>query len=147
MNVEQELEEWKKDCRIDPNTLDESSRVTPELHAKYLGLHSRAKLKLKDAEFKQKDLLKYKWLWFNGKLSQDEIETRGWDHDPFNGLKILKGDMEQFFEADSDLVASEARIQYLKTVVETLREIVTNLNWRHQTIGNMIRYKQFEAGF
>jgi hypothetical protein len=147
MNLEQVLEEWQKDCRIDPNTLDESSRVTPELHAKYLALHSRTKLRLKDAEFKQKELMKLKWLWYQGKMSQDEIVELGWDPDPFNGLKILKGDMEHYVEADPELVASEAKIQYLKTLIDTLREIVTNLNWRHQTIGNMIRYKQFEAGY
>jgi len=147
MNLEQVLEEWKKDCRIDPMSIDEASRCTPELHAKYLNLYSKAKLKLKDAEFKQKDLMKYKWLWFNGKLSQEEIEELGWDPDPFNGLKILKGDMEHFVEADTELVASEARIEYLKNSVDTLKEIVENLKWRHQTIGNIIRYKQFEAGF
>ena len=147
MTLEQILEEWQKDCRIDPNSLDISSQQTPELHAKYLGILARSKLKLKDAEFKQKELMKYKWLWFNGKLSQEEIESQGWSHDPFDGLKILKGDMEHFVEADSDLVESEARIQYLKTMIDTLKEIVDNLKWRHQTVGNIIRWKQFEAGF
>ena len=80
-------------------------------------------------------------------MSQDEIVELGWDPDPFNGLKILKGEMEHYIEADPELVTSEAKIEYLKTLIDTLREIVTNLNWRHQTIGNMIRYKQFEAGF
>ena len=31
-------------------------------------------------------------------------------------------------------------------IVETLTEIVSNLNWRHQTIGNIIKWKQFESG-
>jgi len=38
------------------------------------------------------------------------------------------------------------RIQMLKTTVETLTEIVDNLKWRHQTIGNIIRWRNFEAG-
>ena len=33
-----------------------------------------------------------------------------------------------------------------ETLVETLTEIVSNLNWRHQTIGNIIKWKQFESG-
>ena len=132
MTLDQILDAWQKDCRIDPNSLDISSQQTPELHAKYLGLLSKAKLRLKDAEFKQKELMKYKWLWFHGK---------------FDGLKILKGDMEHFVEADTELVASEAKIEYLKTMIDTLKEIVDNLKWRHQTVGNIIRWKQFEAGF
>jgi len=147
MNLEKILEEWQVDCRIDPTSPDESSRITPELHAKYLSMLSSAKLKLKQAEFKQKDLMKYKWLWYNGKLSQEEIQRFGWDPDPFDGLKILKGEMEHYVEADPELQESEAKIQYLKSVIDTLKEIVENLKWRHQTIRNIIEYKKFEAGF
>jgi hypothetical protein len=141
------LEEWQKDCRIDPMAIDESSRATPELHAKYLGMLSTTKLKLKNAEFKQKELMKQKWLWYNGKMSQEEVEELGWDPDPFNGLKILKGEMEHYVEADPELVASEAKIEIYKTQIDTLKEIVDTLKWRHQTIKNIIEYKKFEAGF
>ena len=147
MNLEKVLEEWKVDSRIDPTSIDESSRVTPELHAKYLNMLSQTKLRLKDAEFKQKQLMKKKWLWYQGKLPQEEVVELGWNPDPFNGLKILKGEMEHYVEADPELIASEAKIEYLKTVIDTLKEIVENLKWRHQTIGNIIRWKQFEAGF
>jgi len=147
MTLEQINAMWQKDCRIDALAIDEASRQTPELHAKYLQILSEFKLKLKQAEFKQKELMKYKWLWYNGKLSQEEIERLGWIPDPFDGLKILKGEMEHYVEADPELVESEAKIEYLKTCIDTTKEIVENLKWRHQTIGNMIRWKQFEAGF
>jgi len=147
MTLDQINAMWQKDCRIDALAIDEASRQTPELHAKYLQILSEFKLKLKQAEFKQKELMKYKWLWYNGKLSQDEIEKFGWQPDPFDGLKILKGEMEHYVEADPELVESEAKIEYLKTCIDTTKEIVENLKWRHQTIGNMIRWKQFEAGF
>lgn len=147
MTLEQINAMWQKDCRIDALAIDEASRQTPELHAKYLKILSEFKLKLKQAEFKQKELMKYKWLWYNGKLSQDEIERFGWQPDPFDGLKILKGEMEHYVEADPELVESEAKIEYLKTCIDTTKEIVENLKWRHQTIGNIIRWKQFEAGF
>ena len=86
-------------------------------------------------------------MWYNGKLSHEEVLELSWDPDPFNGLKILKGEMEHYIEADPELVESEAKIQYLKTYIDTTKEIVENLKWRHQTIGNIIRWKQFEAGF
>ena len=145
--IEQIMKEWEKDCRIDPISLDETSRQTPELHAKYLSMLSQTKLKLKQAEFKQKELMLAKWKWYNGKMSQEEMLSLGWDPDPFDGLKIMKGDMAHYVEADPELVASEAKIELLKTTIDTLKEIVESLKWRHQTIGNMIRWKQFEAGF
>ena len=147
MNLEQLHDEWKSDSQIEFNKLDVSSVETPKLHAKYLELLSTYKLKLKDAEFKQKELMKNKWLWYNGKLDQSEIEKLGWDPDPFDGLRILKGEMQHYVEADPELVASEAKIAYLNTMIETLKEILEHIKWRHQTIRNALEWKKFEAGF
>ena len=138
---------WAKDCIIDANKLDEASRQAPLLHAKYLELISTYKLQLKKTEFEQKKLLKDKWLWYNGKMSQEEMEEKGWNPDPFNGLKILKGEMDHYYDTDPEIQESELKIQYYKNVIDTLTEIISNVNWRHQTIGNMIKWKQFESGF
>ena len=146
MDLKVILEEWAVDCKIDDNHLDDTSRETPKLHAKYLQWLAEAKLAKKRAEFKQKTLLKQKWLWYNGKMSEEEIKDLGWKFDPLDGLKIMKGEMDYYYDSDPEIQQSEEKIQYWKTVIETLTEIITNLNWRHQTIGNMIRWKQFEAG-
>lgn len=139
------LASWAEDSKLSMQ-LDEDSRNTPLLHAKYLEKLANAKLLLKRSEFSQKTLLKQKWEWYNGKLSKEDTEALGWNPDPFNGLKIMKGDMDYYYDADPEIQKSEEKIQYYKTLVETLTEIVTNLNWRHQTIGNIIKWKQFESG-
>jgi len=146
MDLKAILEEWAVDCVINDSSLDKSSRETPKLHAKYLQLLAEAKLAKKRAEFQQKVLLKDKWLWYNGKMSEERIKELGWSFDPLDGLKIMKGEMDYYYDSDVEIQKSEEKIQYWKTVIETLTEIVTNLNWRHQTISNMIRWKQFEAG-
>lgn len=146
MDLKQILAEWETDSAIERNFLDEASRVTPSLHAKYLALLMNSKLKLKDAEFKQKVLLKDKWLYYNGKMSQEAIEAKGWDPDPLDGLKILKGEMDYYYDSDQDIIESEAKIQYIKTCIDTLQEIIDNLKWRHQTIRNMIEWRRFESG-
>ena len=140
------LQMWEEDCRIDDLRLDKTSADTPKLHAKYLQLLSVAKIKLKKVEFKQKSLLKEKWLWYNGKMSHEEVIAKGWDPDPFNGLKIMKGDMDHYYDSDPEIQASEEQVEYWKTVIDTLKEIIDNLKWRHSTIGNIIRWKQFESG-
>ena len=146
IELEKILEEWREDCAIDNMRLDETSRNTPLLHAKYLELLSQSKLRLKRAELKQKSLLKDKWLWYNGKMSQEEVAEKGWDPDPFNGLKVMKGDMDHYYDSDPEIQKSEELIEYWKTVVSTLTEIVDTIKWRHQTIGNIIKWKQFESG-
>tara|TARA_Y100000389_G_C17443590_1_gene510180 strand:+ start:644 stop:1090 length:447 start_codon:yes stop_codon:yes gene_type:complete len=146
IDLKQVLEDWAQDNVISETQLDKSSRDTPLLHSKYLDKLANAKLLLKRAEFVQKTLLKQKWLYYNGKLDQSKIEELGWDPDPFDGLKILKGEMEYYYDADPEIQKSEEKIQYYKTLVETLSEIVDTIKWRHQTIGNIIKWKQFESG-
>jgi len=139
-------EMWQTDSIIDNAKLDETSKNTPQLHSKYLQLWSTAKLELRRSEFEQKKLLKDKWLYYNGKMDQETIKEKGWVPDPFDGLKILKGEMDYYYDSDPEIQKSEERIQYWKTVVDTLSEIIDNLKWRHQTIGNIIKWKQFESG-
>ena len=146
MDLEKILAEWRSENAIDEHHLDETSRDTPLLHGKYLEYLSTAKLMLKRAEFKQKTLLKQKWLYYNGKMTEEEIKETGWKLDPFDGMKILKGEMEYYYDADPEIQKSEEKIQYYKTIIDTLTEIINNLNWRHQTISNIIRWKQFESG-
>ena len=136
----------KEDCQISEFKLDEESRKTPSLHAKYLEIYSLTKLKLRKAELDQKTLLKEKWEYYNGKMDQETIQEKGWKFDPFDGLKILKGDMERYYDADSDIQESEEKITYYKTIISTLDEIINNLKWRHSTIKNMIDWRRFESG-
>tara|TARA_Y100000114_G_scaffold128508_1_gene125589 strand:- start:213 stop:659 length:447 start_codon:yes stop_codon:yes gene_type:complete len=137
---------WEKDCVIDDMRLDESSRQAPILHAKYLQLLSTVKLQLKRAEFSQKTLLKQKWLWYNGKMDPIAMNELGWDPDPFDGLKVLKGDMDYYYDADPEIQKSEEKIQYLKTIIDTLEDMINSIKWRHQTIKNMIEWKKFSSG-
>jgi len=146
IDLESILTEWQKDCEISQHQLDEVSRQTPSLHAKYLQYLALAKLQLKRSENNQKTLLKQKFLYYNGKMSQEEIVSTGWDLDPFNGLRMLKGELEYYYDSDPEIQKSEEKVLYHKTLIETLSNIVDTLKWRHQTIKNMIDWRKFEAG-
>ena len=65
---------WKEDCAINNIQLDETSKQTPALHSKYLQYWSSAKVLLKRAVFEQIQLLKDKWLYYNGKMDQKTLE-------------------------------------------------------------------------
>ena len=146
MNLEQIKEQWSIDCQIDDIELDKSSLEVPKLHAKYSDLLSSKILVAKQYENKYNELLKDKWLWYNGKLDADKINNYGWEHDPFDGLKIMKTDMNYFFNADKDLQDLNAKREYLKVTIDYLRECMQNITWRHQTIKNTIDWRKFMAG-
>jgi len=145
-NLEDILEMWKKDSVIDDMNLDETSRQSAKLHGKYLELLSIHRIKLKKAELDFKVLLKDKWLHYNGKMSKEEMDSRGWNYDPLNGLTVLKGDMDYYYDSDPIIQKAQTKIKYLEEVVDTLKEILENIKWRHQNIKNMIEWRKFTSG-
>jgi len=146
LNLEEILEHWSNDCNIDEHNLDKSSVDIAKLHAKYLQLLSVYKLQKKKSEMNQKILLKDKWLYYNGKMTEQQIIEKNWAFDPFDGMKIMKGDMNYYYDSDPDIQKSEEKIIYYKTLIETLQEIVETLRWRHQTISNIIKWKVYQSG-
>ena len=139
-------EMWKKDCQIDDIELDASSLKVPQLHAKYSEILANKKLTQIQYEHQLKDLQKDKWLWYTGKLTQEEIQEKNWDYDPFKGLTILKSDYHKFFGADKDIQKLVEKLGYIKVTVDYLQDVVSQLTWRHQTIKNIIEWRKFMAG-
>ena len=146
MNLESILEMWKQDSIIDEVQLDEASRDSAKLHSKYLDLYSVAKLKQKDLDLKFKVILRDKFKHYNGKLSQEEMDRKNWDYDPLNGLTVLKGDLDKWYDADEVIQDHQKKMAYQEQVVATLKEILDNIKWRHQTIKNMIEWRKFTSG-
>jgi len=147
MDVEELLRQWANDSKISENALDETTLRTAVLHSKYLELYTLAKLRLKKKELDLAILKKDKWLYYNGKMTKEEMDERGWQYDPFNGMnKPLKGDMEMYYNTDSDIATTKMQVEYIGVYLDTCKEILDTLRWRHQTIKNIIDFKKFQAG-
>ena len=146
MNLEDLRKEWSKDCEIDDIELDKSSLEVPKLHAKYQEFLTDNILVLKNLEFQYNTLLKNKWLWYNGKMSEQQIKELGWEDDPFDGLKVMKNDMQVWYNADQDLQRMSGKVEYQKIIINFLKECMQNITWRHQTIKNTIDWRKFMAG-
>ena len=146
MNLEELRKEWSKDCEIDDIELDKSSLEVPKLHAKYQEFLTDNILVLKNLEFQYNTLLKNKWLWYNGKMSEQQIKELGWEADPFDGLKVMKNDMQVWYNADQDLQRMSGKVEYQKIIINFLKECMQNITWRHQTIKNTIDWRKFMAG-
>ena len=146
MNIESILEMWKKDSVIDEMRLDEASRDSAKLHSKYLELHSVSRLRLKKLELEFKPLLRDKFLHYGGKLSQIELDQKGWEYDPLKGLTVLKGDLDKWYDADPLIQEHQAKLAHQEELVNVLKEILDNIKWRHQNIKNIIEWRKFTSG-
>ena len=147
MTLDDVLKMWAEDSVIDEVMIDETSIKSAKLHSKYLELFSLAKLQLKRRESQMIALKKDKWLYYNGKMTKQDMDKRAWPYDPFNGMaKPMKGDMELFYANDADTSKLAAQIDYQKVLVDTLQDIMDNIKWRHSNIRNIIDWKKFTAG-
>jgi len=147
MSLNDILESWKKDSVIDDSALDEDTVKTSKLHAKYLEIYSLSKLQLKKKECDLEKIKKDKWLYYTGKMTKSDMDARGWAYDPFQGMsKPLKSEMSMYYETDDDLVKVKAGIDYQKSIIDTLEEIMNNIRWRHSHIKNIIEFRKFTSG-
>ena len=87
-----------------------------------------------------------KFLHYGGKLSQDELDAKGWEYDPLNGLTVLKGDMDKWYDADPIIQEHQLKLAMQEEIVNCLKEIMDNIKWRHQNIKNMIEWRKFTSG-
>ena len=63
------------DMKIDPTTLDRESLNIPQLHNKYLCIMIDEKLILKKQESDLAILRKNKWLYYLGKMSEEQLNN------------------------------------------------------------------------
>jgi hypothetical protein len=146
MRFDEVMAMWKKDSQINEMNLDEASIDSAKLHAKYLDIYNFYRHKLMRKEMDFKVLLKNKFLWYNGKLSKDEMDALGWEYDALNGLKILKGEMDYYYDADPHIQEMNIEVEQLKMCVDSLKEIMDQIKWRHQSVRNAIEWRKFTSG-
>jgi hypothetical protein len=141
------LEEWEKDCPIDPNKIERETVKAASLHVKYLRLLMESKLLLLKRKDKYDKLRVKKWEYYTGRMTQSEMDQHGWPYNPFAATsKPLKSELNQYIETDSELSDLKLKIEHDKTIVEALEEIINTIRWRHSTIKNLIEGRKFEAG-
>ena len=96
-----ELKEMaQKDLSFKEDELDFESLRIPQLHGKYLNFLTDEKIFFQKLKWDYSTLYKAKWEYYNGKMSQEDLEARNWEQ--FD-LKILKQDIPIYIDADEDL--------------------------------------------
>ena len=143
MNLSEYRQMVEVDLKINETELDTESLRTPQLHSKYLNFLSDEKLVLSKLESEYKVTKKYRWLYYTGKLSEEELEELEWE--PFQ-LSVLKTDIDKFMDSDDDIQAIYNRIQYRKTVVDYLDNIIKVISNRQWTIRSAIAWLKFTNG-
>jgi hypothetical protein len=143
MNIDDIRQLVNKDMVMDETALDIESMKTPQLHNKYLIIFTDEKLILGKLKSDFSVLRKNKWLYYTGKLSQEQLDDFGWD--TFD-LNILKSDIDKFLDADDDIITLANRILLQQEKVNYLENVIKLINNRQWNIRSAIDWLKFTSG-
>ena len=137
-------EMWAEDCKIDETNLGKESARVPILHAKYINLLSSTRLNLRKAESDYLNTRRKKYRYYRGEMSRDELENEGWLQ--WQGAKPLKNEIDEFLQGDADLISLQDKVEYFKTVLYQLEQIIRSINSRTWDIKSSIEWTKFTNG-
>ena len=140
MNIEDIMDKWVEDAKIDDVDLDRESLSVPNLHAKYLKILYSEKLKLRKFVLQKKTLVKVLTEYYKGDLNNpedlEEIRREPWSR------TILKQDINSYVESDEEMIKLLTKIAYQEEVVSLLEDIMKNINNRTFHIKNAIEWRK-----
>ena len=143
MNLDELKVMIKKDLDIDQTALDAESSRTPQLHNKYLVMFMDEKLKLKRMNSELSVLRRNKWLYYTGRMSQEELTQFGWE--PFE-LNILKTEADDMIESDADYIKASEKVNFQEEKVNYLVSVIKIVQNRQWQIRAMIDWLKFTQG-
>ena len=143
MKFEEIQYQWTLDCEMDETELSHESIKIPQLHNKYLIFYSNEKLKFKEIKYLFAGLIKRKRDYYSGRMTAKELEMADWE--PFQ-LKLLKADVQEYIDADDNVIESKKLLALQEEKVNYLESIVKSLTTRGYLIKNAIDWKRFTEG-
>ena len=140
MKIEQVIEMWQQDAKIDDVDLDTEALNVPVLHGKYLKLYYEQKLRLKKYKIQYKTLNKRLSEYYRGELNNPE-DLKAIGREPWE-KRVLKADVQQYIEGDQEMIDLVTRMVYQEQIVSLLEDIMKSINNRGFQIKNAIDWRK-----
>jgi hypothetical protein len=141
--MELNLKEIEIDLQLDETNLDGESLRTPQLHNKYLMVLLRLKNKKEKINNELKVLYKDKWLYYTGKMSEEELASRGWEAFELN---VLRNDLDRLIDADKDIMEKQSKYNEICHLVDYIENVVKVISNRQWSIRSAIDWQKFTNG-
>merc|ERR1711966_69192 len=134
-------QESEKDIKIDFLKLTEELAHNQNLIGKWMTYQQVWETKYQFLDLEYRQLLASKTKYYTGKMSEDEIISKGWG---IEGTKILKADLNIWVDDDNDMIKAKKKMLILKQIItiidKTIDILVDQKKW---TIKNFIDYKKW----
>jgi len=143
MQLSEIHEQWEEDCKLDRTELGEESLRIPQLHSKYYKIYSEERSAFRKYEGQFKKLQKVKFEYYNGTISEEELNENGWE--PFQ-IRVLKTDVPIYLDSDPDIVKAKSILAQQQEKVEFVEAIIKSLPQRGYQIKAAIDWEKFKVG-
>jgi len=145
ISLEDLMELWSRDSKINRDELGAESLRTPELHSKYLNYLTfhRTVSKAVNAEYMtmRKNMTEY----YEGKHNTDKPFLEEYGLEPVRAM-ILRDQIPTYLETDPRLVPLLLKKAVHDEIVEYCKAVILNLKDRTWTIRNAIEWEKFTNG-
>ena len=143
MKLEDIQELWNRDREIDYTELGTESIRIPLIHDKYLKIFTDERIRLKGLELELAKLVRAKTDYFSGRMSQEELDRRGWEQ--FLG-RLLKNEIANYIESDDDIIKIKQQIVVLQEKINYLDAVIRMINNRGFQIKIALDWLKFSHG-
>lgn len=136
------IEQWEKDSDVDSTEPGKEIIRIPLLHNKYNKYLSLHNLSAKKAAIEYDRMKKLKWMYYTGKLDQDELDKLGWE--PFRFT--LKSDISVYLDGDDDLNKLKRKKSYHEETAKFCENVMKELNSRTYQLKAYMDWERFIQG-
>lgn len=142
--LEDIMKYWDADSVIDSTEPGKELLKIPTLHNKYLKILVKHRLAVKRMNFEYSKLRKIKEEYYNGSLSQEELQEYGWE--PFLLNVKTKMGIEKYLESDKDLIRILEKKIHHDEAVSVCESILQELKSRTFQLRDYISWERFIGG-
>ena len=136
------IEQWEKDSDVDSTEPGKEIIRIPLLHNKYNKFLSLHNLSAKKAAIEYDRMKKLKWMYFTGKLDQEELDKLGWE--PFRFT--LKSDINVYLDGDDDLNKLKRKKSYHEESAKFCENVMKELQSRTYQLKAYMDWERFIQG-
>ena len=143
MKLEEIIELWKEDAKLDDLNLDMEVKRIPSMHAKYLDYLSTSRIAFRELSIKKKITQKKLYTYYEGTCN--ELELADLKREQYQ-KRIIKSELSSYVEQDQLILEIDYKLGLLQEKIDVLNEIIKSLNNRSFQIKNIIDFRKLMAG-
>ena len=144
VNIDDLMEEWSKDSKVDETEPGRELAKISSLHAKYLRVLTHHNLVCKKLQNDYLKMKRVKWEYYSGDLNNPE-DLELYNLQPIM-KKILRQDIPIYLDSDSELNNLLMKKSLHQEIVDYCGSVLKELNNRTFQMNNLIKWEMFTSG-